>query len=85
MRNYNFIVALLVLTVSLNACTTKKQGSKNSNSPTIENPYFGQETPGLTPKLFAPGVISLNGRNEYGISFFSDLDEVYYSGNKKYY
>jgi len=83
MRNYNFIVAVLVLIVFLNACATKKQGSIDSNSLTIENPYFGQKPPGLTPELFAPGVISLNGRYEYGISFSPDLNEVYYSGNKK--
>ena len=83
MRNYNFIVAGLALTIFLNACNTKKQGSKDSNTLIIENPYFGQKAPGLTPKLFAPGVISLNGRYEYGISFSPDLDEVYYSGNKK--
>lgn len=83
MRNYNYIIPVLALTVLLNACTTKKRVAKDSNSPTIENPYFGQKPPGLTPELFAPGVISLNGRYEYGISFSPDLDEVYYSGNKK--
>ena len=83
MRNYNFIVAVLALTVFLNACAPKKQRAIDSNSLTIENPYFGQKPPGLTPELFAPGVISLNGRYEYGISFSPDLDEVYYSGNKE--
>jgi len=83
MRNYNFIVAILASTVFLNACNTKKQNPKDSDSPTIESPYFGQDPPGLTPELFAPGVISINGRYEYGISFSPDLDEVYYSGNKK--
>jgi len=72
-----------VLAFFLNACTSTKSSSNNRNSPTIEKSYFGQKPPYLTPELFAPGVISIKGRYEYGISFSPDLDEVYYSGNKK--
>ena len=45
--------------------------------------YLGQKPPGLIPEIFAPGVISLNGRYEHGISFSPDLEEVYFSANKK--
>jgi Tol biopolymer transport system component len=51
--------------------------------PVIEGPYFGQTPPGLTPKIFAPGTVSINGRYEYGISFSPELDEMYFSGQKK--
>jgi Tol biopolymer transport system component len=37
----------------------------------------------MTAEIFAPGVISLNGRYEQAISFSPDLDEVYFSANKK--
>ena len=69
--------------LSLLACNTKKQNSKDSDSLVIENPYFGEKLPGLIPKIFAPGVISINGRYEHGISFSPKLDEVYFSANKK--
>ena len=32
--------------------------------------------PGLTPEIFAPGIVSVNGRYEYAVSFSSDLDEM---------
>ena len=47
--------------------------------PVLESPYFGQKPPGLTPELFAPGVISLNGRFESAVSFSPDLDEIYFA------
>jgi len=45
--------------------------------------YFGQKPPGMTPEIFAPGVVSLKGRYEYGISFSPDLTEVYFSTQKE--
>ncbi len=81
MKNHNSI--LLIITLFLSACTTKKQESKNNDSPTIVSPYFGQKPPGLIPEVFAPGIVSINGRNEAGISFSPDLDEVYFTAHKK--
>jgi hypothetical protein len=45
----------------------------------LKGPYLGQKPPGLIPELFAPGVISVNGRFESAVSFSPDLDEVYFS------
>jgi len=81
MKNYHII--LLIITIFLNACAAEKQESNDNDSPTIVSPYFGQKPPGLIPEVFAPGIISMNGRNESGISFSPDLDEVYFTGNKK--
>lgn len=81
MKNYNSI--LLIVSIFLSACATKKQESKNNDSPTIVSPYFGQKPPGLIPEVFAPGIISLNGRYEHGVSFSPDLHEIYFSANKK--
>ncbi len=41
--------------------------------------YFGQQPPGNEPEVFAPGIVSVIGRYEYGISFSPDLDELYFS------
>ena len=78
-----YFILILVFSVFLSACNTKNQRSKDSDSPTIENPYFGQKTPGLTAEIFAAGLVSINGRYDYGISFSPDLDEMYFSANKK--
>ncbi|GAB4242718.1 MAG: hypothetical protein Tsb0034_20260 [Ekhidna sp.] len=43
-----------------------------------ENQYFGQKPPGLTPEVFAPGLVSITGRFESTISFSPDLHEMYF-------
>jgi Tol biopolymer transport system component len=81
MRTTHFIL-MLAFTLSIYACNISKNHKlKNNISPTIESPYFGQKPPGLIPKIFAPGVISINGRYEHGISFSPKLNEVYFSAN----
>ena len=77
------LLLILVFAMFFNSCNTKKQASKDSDSPTIESPYFGEKPPGLIPEVFAPSIVSINGRNESGISFSPDLDEIYFSANKK--
>ncbi len=47
----------------------------DSNSPL---PYMGQEPPGLTPKVFAPGMICLPNRGEGNICFTKDGRECYF-------
>ncbi|MDO1447359.1 hypothetical protein Q0590_13910 [Rhodocytophaga aerolata] len=41
--------------------------------------YLNQEPPGLTPKLFAPGIVSLKDRYEFGSVFSHDGKEFYYA------
>ena len=42
-------------------------------------PYFGLQTPGESSEIFAPGIVSMKDRYEFGISFSPELDEVFYS------
>ena len=51
--------------------------------PTLEGPYLGQKPPGLIPEVFAPGIVSINGRYEGGISFSDGLDEMYFAAHKE--
>ncbi|MFC1765888.1 hypothetical protein ACFL6U_27905 [Planctomycetota bacterium] len=46
-------------------------------------PYLGQEPPGLTPKVFAPGFISLTQRYESFITFTPDGNECYFTEHHK--
>ena len=41
--------------------------------------YLGQTPPGKTPKIFAPGIVSLTGRIEYGISISPDGKEMLFA------
>lgn len=83
MRKFNIIVITFVLTLFLNACKTKDGKTNNNNSTTIDSPYFGQKPPGLIPEIFAPGIISISGRHEMGVSFSPNLDEMYFAVQKK--
>lgn len=41
--------------------------------------YFGQEPPGLVPKVFAPGIVSLENTLENGCTFSRGLTEFYFT------
>ena len=64
----------ILLSFSL-ACDKSHSGIENTHY------YLDQEPPKLLPKLFARGIISMDGRYEHGISFSPDLHEVYFSAN----
>lgn len=68
----------LVFILFLSACKTEKSNTKDDDSSTKETFYFGQKPPGLIPKVFAPDVVSINGRFESTISFSPDLKELYF-------
>jgi len=71
-----FVLPLLTLTMSANVYGKDEPA-------TLEGTYFGQEPPGLIPEVFAPGIISIEGRYEGLIAFSPDLDEVYFGANNK--
>lgn len=77
------IVSMLVSALFLDACNTKNQKSKESHTSITEASYFGQEPPGMIAEIFAPGVVSLEGRYEHGISFSPDFDEMYFSAEQE--
>jgi len=45
----------------------------------LTGPYLGQEVPGTTAALFAPGVVSVSGRYEYALSFSPGGDRLLFS------
>lgn len=47
--------------------------------PIPDGPYLGQTPPGSTPEIFAPGLISVEGRYEFGVSFSRDMKEMYFT------
>ncbi|MGD8787347.1 MAG: right-handed parallel beta-helix repeat-containing protein [Phycisphaerales bacterium] len=53
--------------------------SSTQSAETISGPYCGQEPPGLVPKIFAPGFISLPNRYESFITFTPDGNECYFT------
>lgn len=41
--------------------------------------YLGQTPPGLTPQVFAPGIVSISSAVDYGITFSVDGTELYFT------
>ncbi|MEM1406207.1 MAG: hypothetical protein AAGG59_05490 [Bacteroidota bacterium] len=80
MRNTYFI-SLLAWVLFLTACTTKKQDSEDSDwyLPPLEDRYLGQKPPGVTPELFAPGIVSTEEYVESGGHFTPDMQEFYFT------
>jgi len=78
MRNYDFIILLLVFTLFLNACNNKKETSKEVDSETIVlNDILGQEPPGVVPEAFAPSLVTTPGWESSGV-FTPDMKEFYF-------
>jgi hypothetical protein len=50
-----------------------------SSAETDSLAYFGQTTPGDSPVVFAPGILSLSSRSEASICFSKDGNECYFT------
>ena len=64
-----YIIALVYLLLSC---------SRNTDFPVLKGPYLGQKPPGMTPELFAPGLLSVGG-DEASITFTPDGMECCYT------
>ena len=51
--------------------------SNQDDSPVLKGPYLGQKPPGMTPELFAPGIVS-TGLNELNSVFSPDGKAFYF-------
>lgn len=76
------ILFMSIFSLSI-SCTTKKEDAKNNNSSTLENSYFGQKPPGLIPEIFAPDIVSIDGRFEGTVSFSSEFTEMYFAADNE--
>ena len=65
--------------------TIATKSVKNTNQdrlPILEGPYIGQKPPGLTPEVFAPGIVSKGDRDWTG-RFTPDMKEYHFGRNYK--
>lgn len=72
-----FSIALFCF-ILLTACS---QQQSNSTDPflTSTDAYLGQKPPGLTPELFAPGIVSTDDSIEFAGTFSPDGKEFYFT------
>ena len=62
----NKTILLFIVAVFLSNCASHKRSGD----------YFGQDYPDTIPLIFAPNIISQEGRLEHGISFTPDEREL---------
>jgi Tol biopolymer transport system component len=67
------VAALVVLAVAATA-----GAAMPADPPPLKGPYLGQSPPGLTPTVFAPGIVSTQ-QNEVNSVFTPDGKEFYFS------
>jgi Tol biopolymer transport system component len=51
---------------------------KSENFPALTGPYLGQKPPGMTPEIFAPGIVSSREFIEFKGCFSPDGNEYYF-------
>jgi hypothetical protein len=78
-----FIGILFFIILIMNHCSSQDE------FPVLEGPYLGQRPPGMTPEIFAPGIISTekvelnsvfspDGREFFFTATEGDVDVIYY-------
>ena len=74
MKNAHRFPAVLVLAAGLAAAAASAQDA----FPVFRGPYLGQEPPGRTARLFAPGIVSTEAK-ELNATFSPGGDELYFT------
>lgn len=67
---------IVVLSMGL-VCLLGILHAAQDETPVLRGPYLGQAPPGMTPKIFAPGIVS-TGFNEHIASFTPDGRELFF-------
>ena len=73
MKHTAATTGLFLLLIFTFCCCSGKE-----DFPVLKDPYLGQQPPGMSSEVFAPGIVS-KGMNEACIAFSPDGDEVYYN------
>lgn len=73
MKRARTAIALLLSILALSGKSQAQEGL-----PALEGPYLGQRPPGLTPELFAPGIVSTGHLEIEGV-FAPGMDEFYFT------
>jgi hypothetical protein len=55
-----------------------KAPDRSDDFPVLKGPYLGQKPPGMTPEIFAPGMICTEDKYELNSVFAPEGDEFYY-------
>lgn len=71
------LLYVLTLFLAINPGFSQEKEKNNSDFPILRGPYLGQKPPGMTPEIFAPGIIS-NGLSNRDVAISPDRKEMYF-------
>ena len=77
MKKKTYFTYTIAGALFFNGCNTIINKKSNTDFPPIEDRYLGQKPPGLTPEVFAPGIVSTDNW-EIGGVFTPNLKEFYF-------
>lgn len=69
------IVVIFLISIALCSCQAQ-------DFPILKGEYLGQETPDSIPRIFAPEIVSVSGRYEYGLAISPDGAEIFFTAGK---
>jgi hypothetical protein len=76
---FHIIIVMFFLTL-FTMCQGQEKIEDKSDFPVLKGKYLGQKPPGLTPEIFAPGIVSKSDYHEHSSPFFTkNGKEVYWS------
>lgn len=85
MKTATLVIAMCALL--LNIAFAQETHVTDSKFPPLADRYLGQEPPGLTPEIFAPGIVSTQESLETEVLFLPDMSELSFTrsgrGNKE--
>ncbi len=77
MLNRNIMIILLM--VFCMVINLPAEGKQKESFPELKGPFLGQKIPGNLAVIFAPGIISMEGKYEFAVSFSPDGNELIYT------
>jgi hypothetical protein len=51
---------------------------ESDDFPVLEGPYLGRKPPGMSPEIFAPGIVTTGLHDDYGPAISKDGNEIYF-------
>lgn len=74
MKKFICIILFVLSPILFAVCQTSQQ-----DFPVLKGPYLGQEPPGPSPEIFAPGIVSTEKAWEAAVSFSPDGKELFFT------
>ncbi len=71
------MLLILICALSVNTVFAQEDNKTTSCLPHLKGPYLGQKPPGMTPEIFAPGIVTTEDW-QIGGTFSPDLKEFYF-------